>query len=59
MMGSKIGNDAYAVTVSSLGDLGHVVGVDGGGGAVALVDDEVGIVVISNGDGDNLHGAGC
>lgn len=56
MMGGKIGNNSNAVTVSSLGDLGHVVGIDGGGGAAGLVDDEVGIVVISDGDGDNLHG---
>lgn len=47
----------HAVCFGSSGDLGNVVRIDGSGSAGWLVDEQIRVVVVTDRNWDNLHGA--
>ena len=50
-------DNLHAVCLGSCRDLAYVVRIYGGSLRSSFVDDEIGIVVLTDGDGDDLHGA--
>lgn len=56
-----VGGDACdnfdAVGLCSSDNFRYVIGIDGGGLVGRLVDDEVRVVVVADGNGNDLHGA--
>ena len=59
MMGGEGTREFYARFLRCGLDLGDIVGVHGQGLVGLLVDEEVGVVVVADGDGDDLHSVCC
>ena len=57
VVGGDVGDDVHAKVSGSCLKLGDVVGIDGGCLLGVVVDEEVGVVVVADGNGDDLHGS--
>ena len=57
VVGGDVGDDVDAKVSSGCLELGDIVRVDGGGVLCIVVDEEVGVVIVADGDGDHLHGS--
>ena len=57
VVGGDVGDDVHAKVSGSCLKFGHVVRVDGGGVLCVVVDEEVGVVIVADGDRDDFHGS--
>ena len=55
VVGGELADELYALLLGGLDDLWDVIGIDGEGLVDLVVDEEVGVVVVTNGDGKDLH----